>query len=134
MSVLAALGPAILMVIGLNPHEDEWSGEASWPSAQVFDGDPLYQPTGMGEEVLTLRCRTWPHVMGGLDTLETLKALMRGREVVPYIRIATHLAGEMQGDVAIRKLRHREARKAPDGVGRTHDVEIELVFVGDRWR
>jgi len=128
---LAAIGSAVLEVIGFNPVEFAYRSEALWPDEKVFGREPLYQPTGMGERCLTLRCAARPHLMGGLDSYAALKAHQERQDVVVYIRMAAGLVGEVAGMVFIRTLGHKEERLAPDGRGRRHEFDIELVFAGN---
>ena len=90
---LCAIGDAILEVIGLNPQRFEYRSEANWPSQPVFDGEPFYQPTGMGPRVQQLRLAARPHVMGGMENYAILKAHHEAQDVVDYIRFAGGYVG-----------------------------------------
>lgn len=127
---LCAIGAAVLEVIGLNPQEYGYRSEANWPGEPVFDGEPFYQPTGMGNRVHTLRLAARPHVMGGLAQYAILKAQHEARRAVPYIRLSGDLIGDVGEDVAIVKLGHHESKIAPGGVGRRWEFDVELLIVG----
>lgn len=129
---LCAIGDAVLEVIGLNPRRFDYRSRANWPSQPVFDSEPFYQPTGMGPRILHLHLAARPHVMGGLDQYAILKAHHEAQDVVGYIRLAAGYVGEVAGDVAITDLGHTEEKLAPDGIGRRHEFDIELTFVGRR--
>lgn len=129
---LCAIGDAILEVIGLNPSTFDYRSEARWAEHAVFDDEPFYQPTGMGERVLTVRLAARPHVMGGMAQYARLKGHHEAQDVVTFIRLAASFAGEVMGDVAVRRLSHTEEKLAPDGLGRRHEFQAELLFVGRR--
>ncbi|GJD97878.1 phage tail protein [Methylobacterium iners] len=129
---LCAIGDAVLEVIGLNPQGFEYRSEANWPSQAVFDDDPFFQATGMGERVITLRLAARPNVMGGLDQYAILKEHHEAQDVVGYIRLAAGYVGEIGGEVGIRRLGHTEEKIAPNGVGHRHEFSIELVLLGRR--
>lgn len=128
---LGAIGGATIEIVGFNPSEFSYRSEALWPDEKIFGREPLYQPTGMGERVLTVRCACRPHVMGGLANYAALKAHHERQDVVPYIRMGAGLVGEVQGMVFIRTLGHEERRLAPDGRGYRHEFDVELVFAGN---
>lgn len=127
---LCAIGNAILEVIGLNPQRIGYRSEARWPEQAVFDDEPFYQPTGMGPRIITLHLAARPHVMGGMENYAALKAHHEAQDVVPYIRLAAGLVGEVAAEVAIQRLSHEEEKLAPDGVGRRHEFDVELLIVG----
>ena len=129
---LAAIGNATLEVIGFNPRSFDYSSESVWVGHQVFDDEIYWQPTAGGEETLTVKLACRPHVMGGLDQYERLKAHHKARDIVPFIRLVGGWSGEMIGDVAIRKLSHTEEKIAPDGIGYRHEFDVSLILVGRR--
>ncbi|MGC5778837.1 phage tail protein [Methylobacterium sp. NFXW15] len=124
--------------IGLNPQDYKYDGQAVIAVHQPFDDEPFYQPTAMGEETLTITLATRPHVFGGLRNWEILRAHMKRRDVVPFVRlygIAGGLGfpvGELVGDVLVRHVTGTEGKSAPDGLGYRHEFTAELVFVGQR--
>ena len=127
---LCAIGSAILEVIGLNLQKVGYRSETHWPEQAVFDDEPFYQPTGQGPRIITLHLAARPQVMGGMENYVALKAHHEDQDVVPYIRLASGLVGEMMGEVAVRRLGHEEEKIAPDGIGRRHEFEVELLIVG----
>jgi len=126
---LALIGAAVVEVIGLNPSKFDWRGEANWPSQAIFGQNPLYQPTGLGDQVTTVTLAARPHVMGGLGNYEALRSHFRAQDVVPFIRLVG-LIGVYEGDVGIRSLSSTEEKLAPDGVGRRWEFTAELLHVG----
>jgi len=135
MTPLCAIGAAVCEIIGLTPLSFEGASEAIWASQPVFDSDPFFQPTAMGEETITLSLATRPHTHGGLDQWAILKQQQRARKPVLFIRLVGSIeafaAGEVMGMVAIRNLSKREEKLAPDGIGWRHEFEVELVKVGE---
>lgn len=123
---MCAIGSAILEVIGLNLQRAGYRSEAHWPEQVVFDDEPFYQPTGLGQRLITLRLAARPHVMGGMENYAALKDHHEAQDVVPYIR----LVGGLVGEVAVFRLGHEEEKIAPDGIGRWHEFEVELLIVG----
>ena len=132
MIPLCAIGDAVLEVIGLNPRRFAYRSEANWPGQPVFDGEPFYQPTGMGDRVLHLDLAARPHVMGGLDQYAIIKRHHEAQDVVDYIRLAAGYVGEVGGMVTVRRLSHTEEKLAPDGIGYRHEFDVELLLVGHR--
>lgn len=130
MMPLAIIGDAILEVIGFNPSEFDYSSEAEWVGHKVFDGEMFWQPTAGGEQTLTVKLAARPHIMGGLIQYAVLKQHHIARDVVPFIRLTSGWAGEMIGNVGVRRLGHTETKLAPDGVGRRHEFEVGLILVG----
>ena len=131
MSVpLVAIGGAVLEVIGLSPTSIGYRSEARWPGQDVFDDDPFYQATGMGERCFRLKLAARPHTMGGLGQYQVLKAHHERQDVVPFIRLAAGQVGEVYEDVAVTEIGHEEEKIAPDGVGRRHAFDVKLLVVG----
>ncbi len=127
---LIMLGDALLEVIGLNPQGIDWAFEAHWPGRAIFQSEMLYQATGLGEETLMLRLAARPHVMGGLDQWDVLKAHGRNQDVISYIRLNADASGSFMGNVGIRRLSSREEKLAPDGVGYRWEFTVELLNLG----
>ncbi len=127
---LASVGTALFEIIGLQTEHADYQSEASWPDGELFGRGPFYQPTGLGEAVLSLRAACRPHVMDGLTAYAAIKRHHERQDVVSYIRLGRGLVGEVQGSVFVRRLGHAEERFAPDGLGRHHTFDFELVFVG----
>jgi phage protein U len=131
---LCVIGAATLDVIGLNPKEFDYKSKANWPNQAVFNDNPFYQPTGMGERILTLKLACRPHEMGGLDDYAILKQHHENQDVVMFMRLINDgqgLLGENMGQVAITDLSHSESKIAPSGLGYRHEFEATLTFVGD---
>lgn len=128
---LALIGGAVLEVIGFNPTRFEWSGEANWPSQPIFGGEPLYQPTGLGDQITTVTLAARPNVMGGLDNYRALREHFRAQDVVPFIRLSG-LIGIYEGDVGIKSLSATEEKLAPNGLGRRWEFTAALLHVGQR--
>ncbi|MBX3545607.1 phage tail protein [Chelatococcus sp.] len=127
---LCALGDAVLEVIGLNPQGFDYQSEAVVATQTVFDDEIFVQPNAMGERVMRLRLATRPHVLGGLDQYQIIKRHHEARDIVLYLRMTAGVVGEVGGNVIIRRISHREERLAPDGVGRWHEFDVELLYVG----
>lgn len=131
MMPLCCIGAATLEVIGLNPTRISYRSEARWPSQAVFDDEPFYQRTGLGERAYSLRLAARPAIMGGLGAYAALKAHHEAGDVVPFIRLTAGLVGIVApGDVAITRLGHEEEKIAPDGIGRRWEFDAELKIVG----
>lgn len=130
MIPLACIGPAILEVIGFNPQGFEYRASARWPGQAVFGGGMVYQRTGLGEAVVTVRLACRPHAMGGLGQYAALQQIRETQQVVPFIRMGAGFSADVMGDVAVREISHTEEKLAPDGLGQRHEFEAELLFVG----
>ncbi len=134
---LCLIGHCVAERIGLNPREYKYDGQAVIAAHQLFDAEPFYQPTAMGEETVTVTLATRPHVFGGLRNWEALRAHMRARDVVPFFRLygaegGGFPIGDFLGDVVVRHLTGTEGKSAPDGLGYRHEFTAELLFVGGR--
>lgn len=127
---LIMLGSAVLERIGLNPQGIQWDLECHWPGRPIFQGSPLYQPTGLGDEVVRLQLATRPHVMGGLDQWSTIQNHARNQDVISYIRLNANFSGSFLGNVGIRRLSSGEQKLAPDGVGYRWVFSVELLNLG----
>jgi phage protein U len=127
---LIALGAAVLEVIGLNPQGIEWEKDYHWPGRPIFGGSPLYQPTGFGDETLTLQLATRPHIMGGLDQWAILQAQADALLPIPYIRLNGDLSGSFMGNVGIIRLSSWERKLAPDGMGYRWEFSVKLLNLG----
>ena len=131
MTSLVAVGAAVLEVIGLNPQRIGARSEGRAPGHATFTGMD-YQLTGLGEQTIRLEFATVPLVMGGLDTLEILRAIFRSQAVVPWLRLGASYAATLEGIIVVRSLDVDEERIHPfTGVGRTVHGEAELLIVGD---
>jgi phage protein U len=131
MKELCSIGQAKLVVIGLNPQRIGTESEARVPGQATWSGMD-YQSTGLGEARTRLEAVTYPHVIGGLDTLGWLQQHHQAQQVVNYYRLYPNFLGRMLGRVQIRHLFIDETRLHPfDGVGRRVGVELDLVYVGD---
>lgn len=131
MSALVSIGGAQLRVIGLNPQHVSRSSETRLPGRATFTGMD-YQKTGRGPREVYLEAMTVPHLLGGLDALGLLQAHHDRQDTVRYIRLERNYLGRNLGDVVIRELHVDEDHFHPfTGIGRTVNVEISLVFVGD---
>lgn len=127
---LAMIGPCIVEVLGFNAQEVAWKGEANWPSQQIFQGAPFYQPTGLADETTTLSLAARPHAMGGLDNYAALKEVWRNQDVVPFLRMYGFTA-EFVDLVAVKSLSAAEQKIAPDGRGWRWEFSAELLHVGE---
>lgn len=128
---LISIGGAILYTIGgLNPQRITTESESRVPGHPVPSGMD-YQLTGMGEKVTTLEARTWPHVMGGLDALQILRAHHEAQNEVNFIRLHGNYIGQLaNGPVVIQTLEADEEKLHPhDGVGRIVDVSLTLIHL-----
>lgn len=131
IQVLAAVGRAQLRVIGLNPQRLVTESEARFPGAPTWRGMD-YQPTGLGERRFAIEARTAPHIFGGLDALDLLRAYHEAQSPQSYIRLGRSFAARRVGLVVIRNLAVTETHLHPaDGMGRIVDVELDLIQVGD---
>lgn len=131
--ILAMIGSATLQMIGISPMGSETGGESLWPALQPFGGDPLYQPTANGEQLITLRLAARPLVMGGLEQHALLEAHRRQRDVVPYLRIfaaAGFPIAEFVADVGVRRLSATEEKIGPAGMGHRWEFTAELLVLG----
>ena len=127
---LFSVGQAVLYRVGLNPQRLTTMSEARIPAAPTWGGMD-YQPTGLGEAHTRIEALTYPHVIGGLDSLAILQQHHEAQDVVAYIRLGVSFLGRMMGQVRIRNLVVDETRLHPiDGIGRKVAVEIDLVYVG----
>ncbi len=127
---LILLGGAVIERIGLNPQGIDWEIEAHWPNRSIFQSRPLYQPTGLGEEITRLRLAARPHVMGGLNNFYALQAHARNQDVIPMIRLNANFSGSYLGNFGIRRLSSHERKLATDGVGYRWEFAVELINLG----
>ena len=132
---LMAIGAAIVEVIGLSPTEVGRKGEGRWIGLDTFGGSPFFQPTGLGEQTLTLSLAARPHVTGGLDTVATLEMHRDNQDAVPVIRLTAGAfgiapGGEFLGMYGVRRVEPTESVIAPSGRGHRLAVEVELVALG----
>lgn len=127
---LILLGSAVLERIGLNPQGIDWALEAHWPGRPVFGSRPVYQPTGLGDEVTHLALAARPQVMGGLDNFYALQAHARNQDVIPFIRLNGDLSGSYLGNVGIRRISSHEWKLAPNGIGYRWEFQVELLNLG----
>lgn len=133
---LMAIGSAILEAVGLSPSDVGDKGDGRWVALDVFGDAPFVQPTGLGEKTMALTLAARPHVTGGFDAVEALKAHRDNQDAVPVIRLGAGLfgiavGGEMLGMFGVRKVEPKETKIAPSGRGHRLEVEVELVHLGD---
>lgn len=126
---IAIIGGAMVEVIGLSAMGFAEVLEANWARHAVFDSEPYYQPVSGGDDVETLHLACRPHVHGGLANYQTLKALCKARQAVPFIRMSG-LVGGYQGLVAVRTVSREETKIAPNGAGWRWEFTVELLYVG----
>ena len=135
---LCVIGNCVAERIGLNPREYNYDGQATIARHAVFDDEPFYQPTAPGEETVTITLATRPHIMGGLQNWEALRAHMKGLDVVPFFRMfgletgGGFPMGSFVSDVVVRHVTGAEKKSAPDGLGYQHEFTAELLFIGSR--
>lgn len=128
---LALIGGAVLEVIGLNPTSFDNEAEGNIASSNIFGEKPFHQPTGMGNETETVHLATRPHIMGGLGTVEILKAHRDAQDVVPFIRLNGSVIGAFKGMVIVKKVSTEEKNIAPGGMGWRWEFTVELLYVGE---
>jgi phage protein U len=139
MSAFRAVGPMISIggallhrVGGLNPQRLSYSSEARFPGHPVQAGMD-YQKTGLGERSTTIEARTWPHVMGGLDAVEILRAIHETQAEVQMIRLQANYLAIVDSVVVIQALELDEDKLHPfDGIGRIVDVRLGLLRMPQR--
>ncbi len=136
---LVSIGGAVLHTIGLSPQRLSYSSESRVPGKAVQAGMD-YQITGLGERLTQIEAQTWPHVVGGLDSLAVLKMHHEMQAQVPLIRLRGNYLGLNAGPVIIQTLECDEEKLHPhDGVGRIVDVALGLIHmpwrgIGVSWR
>lgn len=126
---IALIGPATLDMIGVTPLGFAEVMEARWPGKPVFGGEPVYQPTGLGDHMETLHLACRPHVFGGLENYEALKALCSSQTPSTFVRMLG-LVGVNMGLVGIRTVSREEQKIAPGGVGWRWEFTVELLYLG----
>jgi phage protein U len=104
------------------------------PSQGRLTRDPAIQFTGPGEEVILVEGRLFPHIFGGIATLDGLRKT--GREGKPHILmrfrpIDDGYEGEPLGKFMIRRLRQNHQKIGYTGIAHKIDFTLELVAYGD---
>ena len=131
---LISIGGALLHTIGLNPQRLSYAGDSRVPGHAVQAGMD-YQLTGMGERSVIIDAKTWPHVVGGLDSLAILRMHMEMQTVVPFIRLHGNYIGISGGMVVVQSVEADEEKLHPfDGIGRIVDVFVRLIQMPTRFQ
>jgi len=136
---LMKLGPHIFYVPNPDidtPNFESVSRDTNFniPSQGRLSRDPAHQFTGMGEDVMTIEGRLFPHHFGGEATLHGI--IQSGRagqplRLVRYYPLQGAHAGIDCGKWLIRRVRKGHSKIGVTGAAHKIDFTLELVAYGD---
>lgn len=114
---------------------------ASWVAQGRLGRDPAFQWTGSGEETITVEGRLYPHMFGGLKTMDRLREGTKGQRFIltKYTVEASNDANTdayiykqdvIPGPWGIRRVRQGDVRIGSHGVPLVVEFSVELVMIG----
>ncbi|TXM68302.1 phage tail protein [Methylobacterium sp. WL120] len=108
----------------------------TWASQPRLSRSPAMQFTGPGADTIQVEGKLFPHLFGGLKTLDALretgeagKQLMLARYYV--LSNPTQYVGERIGKFVMTRLRRRELKIGGDGLPMYMEFSLELQKYGD---
>lgn len=130
MTTLAALGPHVFRVIGLNFHQIETATEAVWSEFTRFGLEDGAQFTGMRRATQTIQGVLFPDAIGGLADYDAIRTTQRAGRPVPLIRMGRGFAARILGNVTIERVSDVEDWIGPNGSPQRVAFTIELKSYG----
>jgi len=109
----------------------------SWVSQGRLNADPAMQFTGNGPETITIEGRLYPHMFGGIKTLDALRGLGRAGKPLQLSRFyvlkdpVQYVAELFPQKVSIIRLQKKEGKIGGVGIANTIDFTLELQAYGD---
>lgn len=126
---LISIGGALLYTVGPSAQRLSYSSEGRFPG-HATQGGMAYQATGAGDERMTIEVLTFPHVLGGLDSVDILKTLHRSQMIAPFIRLHGFYLGKATGMVVVETFDFDEEKLHPvTGIGRRVEATLGLLFM-----
>lgn len=144
----------MLMSLGGNFFYSPKLGEASpgfesldrdvqftWAAQQRLSRSPARQFTGMGDEAISIEGTLYPHLFGGLKTLDNLRADGAKGQPMALVRFVTMTAdptqglpkqfsGELLGEFVLTRVRQRDVVIGKEGLPLKVQFSIELMGYG----
>ena len=121
-----------------SPGFDSISRDSSftWTTQGRLSRDPALQFTGPGEEVISIEGRLFPHMFGGLKTLDALREAGRAGQPLMLTRYYVlsdpiQYVAETIGKFVIRRIRKNETHIASHGLAHKVDFTLELAMYGE---
>lgn len=118
----------------------EQDSSFTWASQTRLSRDPAMQFTGAGADNIQIEGKLFPHMFGGLKTLDAMKVSGRAGKKLKLIRYyimeadgtnPLEYAGEPIGTYVMTRLRRRELKIGGDGLPIYLDFSVELTKYGD---
>lgn len=130
MTTLAALGPHVFRVIGLNFREIETATEAVWAEFARFGLSDGAQFTGTRRATQSVRGVLFPDAIGGLADYDAIRSTQQAGQPVPLLRMGRGFAARVLGTVTIERVSDLEDWLSPDGGPQKIAFTIELKSYG----
>jgi len=121
------------------------STNGSWVSQGRLGRDPAFQWTGNSEETIIIEGRLYPHLFGGLKTLDRLRQATKGQRFIltrfwveaEYSQDGTptgayqYNSGVIPGPWGVRNVKQGELKIGAAGLPDVVEFHIELVMLGE---
>ncbi|HZV20796.1 MAG TPA: phage tail protein [Hyphomicrobiales bacterium] len=133
MDALAALGPALFMVQGLNYQELERSFHYRWVSVDRLGVRPQRQWLGPGAENLTLHGFIYPgdpRFTGALETLDDLRRQSAQGQFFDFAVMSNAFSARYLGTWCVLSIQDEHKVFAPNGVPRKVHFTVNLSAFG----
>lgn len=130
MTTLAALGPHVFRVIGLNFNQIETATDAIWAEFSRFGLEDGAQFTGMARATQTIQGVLFPDAIGGLADYDAIRTTQRAGRPVPLIRMGRGFAARILGNVTIERVSDVEDWIGPNGSPQRVAFTIDLKSYG----
>lgn len=107
----------------------------TWISQGRLSRDPAMQFTGPGEDHIIIEGRLFPHIFGGLDTLEGLRQSGRAGKPLLLVRFYDleddEISADPIGKFVIKRVKRSESKIGSSHIGNQIDFVLELTEFGD---
>ena len=130
MTTLAALGPHVFRVIGLNFNRIETATEAVWAEFARYGMADGAQFTGMRRASSTIEGVLFPDAIGGLADYDAIRGTQHTGRPVPLIRMGRGFAARVLGNVTIERVSDLEDWIGPSGAPQRIAFTLDLKSYG----